>query len=114
MPETSATRPATLPAYPACPSCHTALEQQLDQLTCASGGAAYRSEQGVPLLFADAGGSDDVQRVQAHYDHVAHEYDQVFASHVSRHYLDKRLGIVRRLLPRGGRVLDVGCGTGAL
>jgi SAM-dependent methyltransferase len=33
---------------------------------------------------------------------------------VSEHYLRKRTGVVRGLLPYGGRVVDVGCGTGAL
>jgi SAM-dependent methyltransferase len=97
----------------ACPGCRTALSGAGDTLTCTGCSTTYRREQGVPLLFARAGASDDVGRVQAHYDHLAHEYDGVFSPHVTGHYLDKRLGIVRALL-RSGRVLDVGCGTGAL
>ncbi|MCC6179561.1 MAG: class I SAM-dependent methyltransferase [Chloroflexi bacterium] len=53
-------------------------------------------------------------RVQALYDHVAHDYDQVFRPHVAEHYLRKRTAVVRNLLPYGGTVVDVGCGTGAL
>jgi SAM-dependent methyltransferase len=53
-------------------------------------------------------------RQQALYDHVAHDYDQVFSQHVAEHYLRKRTALVREILPLGGTVLDVGCGTGAL
>jgi uncharacterized protein YbaR (Trm112 family) len=111
MPERAPTPLASLPDYVACPACHAALEARGEQLVCAGCAGAYRAEEGIPMLFASTAGSDDVERVQAHYDHVAHEYDQVFSPHVVRHYLDKRLGIVRSLI-RSGRVLDVGAGTG--
>src|SRR5207248_9222166 len=48
------------------------------------------------------------------YTAVAHEYDDVFPRHVAEHYLDKRTNLVKALLPLGGLVLDVGCGTGQL
>src|SRR5207237_2133367 len=48
------------------------------------------------------------------YDAVAHEYDDVFPRHVAEHYITKRTSLVRELLPLGGMVLDVGCGTGQL
>jgi SAM-dependent methyltransferase len=67
----------------------------------------------VPCLFAEGSTADDVERVQALYDDVAEAYDHVFAPHVFQHYLDKRLALIRTILPQG-RVLDVGCGTGAL
>ena len=54
------------------------------------------------------------QRQRALYASVAHEYDDVFPKHVAEHYIDKRTGLVKELLPFGGRVLDVGCGTGQL
>jgi SAM-dependent methyltransferase len=54
------------------------------------------------------------QRQRALYATVAHEYDDVFPKHVAEHYIDKRTGLVKELLPLGGRVLDVGCGTGQL
>ncbi len=113
MSESAVVPAMSLPDYLACPACHAGLEARGEEIACGGCGATYGREHGVPLLFASKAGSDDVERVQAHYDHVAHEYDQVFAQHVVRHYLDKRLGIVRSLL-RGGRVLDVGAGTGAL
>ena len=54
------------------------------------------------------------QRQRALYASVAHEYDDVFPKHVAEHYIDKRTALVKELLPLGGRVLDVGCGTGQL
>ncbi len=53
-------------------------------------------------------------RQHALYDHVAHAYDDVFRPHVAEHYVEKRTGLVKELLPLGGLVLDVGCGTGRL
>jgi ubiquinone/menaquinone biosynthesis C-methylase UbiE len=38
----------------------------------------------------------------------------VFPAARRRALLRKRTGVVRELLPNGGTVLDVGCGTGAL
>ena len=102
-----------LPPYVACPTCHSPLEPRADELHCASCGAVYARRDGIPLLFAHQALADDEERVQALYDHVADEYDEVFSPHVLQHYLDKRLGVIRAQL-HSGRVLDVGCGTGAL
>jgi SAM-dependent methyltransferase len=113
MAEAAPGQAGALPDFVVCPACRSGLELDGERLMCASCGTVYPREQGVPLLFATTASSDDVERVQTHYDHVAHEYDRVFAAHVTRHYLDKRLDIVRSLLV-GGRVLDVGCGTGLL
>jgi SAM-dependent methyltransferase len=57
---------------------------------------------------------DTEQRQHALYAAVAHEYDDVFPRHVAEHYIDKRTGLIKDLLPMGGLVLDVGCGTGQL
>jgi len=38
----------------------------------------------------------------------------VFPKHVAEHYIDKRTSLIKELLPLGGMVLDVGCGTGQL
>lgn len=113
MAETVADRQLTLPDYVVCPACYSRLANDAEALHCDGCGAQYGFEHGVPLLFARSAGSGDMQRVQAHYDHIAHEYDRVFSAHVVRHYLDKRVGVVRSLL-RSGVVLDVGCGTGLL
>jgi SAM-dependent methyltransferase len=53
-------------------------------------------------------------RQRALYASVAHEYDDVFPRHVAEHYIGKRTGLIKDLLPLGGLVLDVGCGTGQL
>jgi SAM-dependent methyltransferase len=97
----------------ACPRCHTGLAPRDATLVCPGCGAVYPVRNGVPLLFGAPAAPEDVERVQALYDDVAEEYDHVFAPHVLRHYLDKRLAVIQEILP-GGRVLDVGCGTGAL
>jgi len=98
---------------PACPACHADLGQSETGLRCLRCGARYAVSDGVPELFASA--ADQVTgRVQALYDHVAHDYDGVFSPHVAGHYLRKRIALVQELLPGGGAVLDVGCGTGAL
>jgi ubiquinone/menaquinone biosynthesis C-methylase UbiE len=57
---------------------------------------------------------DTEQRQHALYAAVAHEYDDVFPRHVAEHYIDKRTALIKSLLPLGGLILDVGCGTGQL
>src|SRR5919109_4361902 len=57
---------------------------------------------------------DAEQRQHALYAAVAHEYDDVFPRHIAEHYIHKRTSLVRSLLPMGGLVLDMGCGTGQL
>ncbi len=64
------------------------------------------------MLLATLGDTEARQR--ALYAAVAHEYDDVFPRHIAEHYIDKRTSLIKRLLPLGGQVLDVGCGTGQL
>ena len=99
---------------PACPLCRVALVKAGDGLRCERCGTSYGTSSGVPELFLSREADQVTGRVQALYDHVAHDYDQVFRPHVADHYLRKRTAFVRQLLPNGGTVLDVGCGTGAL
>jgi SAM-dependent methyltransferase len=49
----------------------------------------------------------------SHFDDIATVYDESLPAHVVEHYLRKRTAFVAAVCPRG-RVLDVGCGTGAL
>jgi SAM-dependent methyltransferase len=49
-----------------------------------------------------------------HFDSVAEEYDSSLPAHVVEHYLRKRTEFVARHHPPPARLLDVGCGTGAL
>ncbi len=97
-----------------CPACRGALEREDDRLACVACGATYNVTNGVPELLLSREADQATGRVQALYDHVAHDYDQVFKEHVAEHYARKRVALVRELLPHGGAVLDVGCGTGAL
>ncbi|MFN8522573.1 MAG: class I SAM-dependent methyltransferase [Chloroflexota bacterium] len=83
-------------------------------MTCSSCGVTYPNRDGVRALLLQQEADDVTDRQQVLYDHVAHDYDQVFSQHVVEHYLNKRTEVVRGLLPMGGTVLDVGCGTGAL
>jgi SAM-dependent methyltransferase len=102
------------PIQAACPRCRTRLEVDGDDFVCATCKARYGRADGVPALLLSREADQVTGRQQALYDHVAHDYDQVFREHVAEHYLKKRTATVRRLLPFGGTVLDVGCGTGAL
>ena len=104
------------PAAAACPACRVRLpiHGAGDSVRCPSCGVSYPVSRGVPELFLTREADQVTGRVQALYDHVAHDYDQVFSPHVAEHYLRKRTALVRELLPDGGTVLDVGCGTGAL
>jgi SAM-dependent methyltransferase len=99
---------------PACPRCRAALVDDGSELRCPDGGERYGRADGVPVLLLTREADAVTGRQQALYDHVAHDYDEVFKPHVAEHYLRKRTAVVRDLLPFGGTVLDVGCGTGAL
>ena len=102
------------PIKPACPRCRVPLAADGDHLRCPERGERYGYADGVPALLLSREADAVTGRQQALYDHVAHDYDEVFKPHVAEHYLRKRTAVVRELLPFGGTVLDVGCGTGAL
>jgi SAM-dependent methyltransferase len=51
---------------------------------------------------------------ESHFDAIAGAYDESLPAHVVEHYLRKRTAFVRAHAGPGARVLDVGCGTGAL
>jgi SAM-dependent methyltransferase len=98
----------------ACPDCRGSVNAE--SLQCAGCGRVFSVSNGIPELLPSnlLGESDTEQRQHALYAAVAHEYDDVFPKHVAEHYIDKRTGLVKSLLPMGGLVLDVGCGTGQL
>jgi SAM-dependent methyltransferase len=50
---------------------------------------------------------------ECHFDAIAGIYDESLPPHVVEHYLRKRVAFLTAVCPPG-RVLDVGCGTGAL
>jgi SAM-dependent methyltransferase len=102
------------PVKAACPACRSALQERDASLVCEICGSEFAITKRVPELFLSREADGVTGRVQALYDHVAHDYDPVFSQHVAEHYLRKRTALVREILPFGGTVLDVGCGTGAL
>jgi SAM-dependent methyltransferase len=50
----------------------------------------------------------------SHFDEVADVYDETLPAHVVEHYLAKRTQFVLSTCPPPARLLDVGCGTGAV
>lgn len=51
---------------------------------------------------------------RSHFEFIAAEYNSSLPWHVMCHYLEKRARLVEQLIPRGGLIADVGCGTGLL
>jgi SAM-dependent methyltransferase len=96
----------------ACPDCRGAIADL--SLTCQGCGRVFEQQDGIPLLLPSSMLGDTEQRQHALYTAVAHEYDDVFPRHVAEHYINKRTSLIKDLLPLGGLVLDVGCGTGQL
>lgn len=96
----------------ACPDCRGNVHP--DSLTCATCGRGFERHDGIPVLLPRTELGDTETRQHALYSAVAHEYDDVFPKHVANHYIDKRTSLIKSLLPLGGLVLDVGCGTGQL
>ena len=87
----------------ACPDCRSAVHGE--PLRCDGCGRVFEHENGIPVLLPSHMLGDTEQRQHALYDAVAHEYDDVFPRHVAEHYLNKRTGLIKELLPLGGLVL---------
>jgi SAM-dependent methyltransferase len=51
---------------------------------------------------------------QTNFDAVADAYDESLPVHVMEHYITKRTAFIKKHIPTGSKVLDVGCGTGVL
>jgi SAM-dependent methyltransferase len=96
----------------ACPDCRGAISGE--PLRCEACGRVFNTVDGIPELLPKTLHGDTEHRQHALYAAVAHEYDDVFPRHVAEHYIEKRTGLIKSLLPMGGLVLDVGCGTGQL
>ena len=106
----SSTPPPTVDLI--CPDCRGDIDPE--SWRCESCARVFEVRDGVPELLPSAPAGETEERQHALYAAVAHEYDDVFPRHVAEHYIDKRTALVKSLLPFGGLVLDVGCGTGQL
>jgi ubiquinone/menaquinone biosynthesis C-methylase UbiE len=95
-----------------CPDCRTSLAAVPG--TCTGCGRSFELYEGVPVLLPKELADDTEERQHALYNAVAHEYDDVFPKHIANHYVSKRTGLIKELIPLCGQVLDVGCGTGLL
>lgn len=51
-------------------------------------------------------------KIQHHYDSIANVYDHHYDHHRGRRYHTHVSSQLMRPLPRGGKLLDIGCGTG--
>jgi ubiquinone/menaquinone biosynthesis C-methylase UbiE len=49
---------------------------------------------------------------EEHFDAVAGAYDETIPEHIMSRLTRRRVSLATELTPHGGRVLDVGCGTG--
>ncbi len=95
-----------------CPDCRAAVAEET--LVCSGCGRGFERRDGVPLMLPRIFPGETEERQHDLYNAVAHEYDDVFHPHVAEHYVEKRARLVKELIPLGGLVLDVGCGTGRL
>src|SRR5437899_1575022 len=103
----------------ACPACGEELAFKGQDIQCLSCAAVFPVDNGIPLLFAsDEGQTQDVTDiVKAFYEENPFpNYDDLDSK---QSLVEKaRRGVFARLLdeqiPKGARVLEVGCGTGQL
>lgn len=97
-----------------CPATGEALSWNGDVLRTASG-ARYRvSSTGIPLFAAEAL-NEDARRQQAHYDAIAHAYEENLRYPHTRAYFDYLDGALSDALGFGsfGNMAEICCGTGA-
>jgi SAM-dependent methyltransferase len=116
VPVPAGTLPDHLLEKLACPRCRQPLQRAggKNELQCTFCGQMFPIENGIPLLFPEELPADWTASQTALYNGIAAHYDGTIPAHVAAHYRDKRVQLVRQLVPAGGTVLDVGCGTGTL
>lgn len=104
----------------ACPQCRGGIIVQSDSVACSGCGATFKSEEGIPLMFAPNewdGKEDATQAIKVFYEKTPfpnYESLETAADLIVKAERNCFGKMLNEQIPFGARVLEVGCGTGQL